>query len=74
MASFFYSRHSLGFEYCHGAHWQATLVVEGSFTHWPEHLTCSVWADSARYMSIGVVNEYLPSFGCGEDKTTMERS
>ena len=60
-ASFFCacSCKSPGFESSHGAHRQATLVVGGCFEHRPQHpyLTCSVWAKSVHYMSIGVANE-----------------
>ena len=43
-----------------GAHRQATFVVVSGFGHEPLTrctLNCSVWADSARYMSTGVANE-----------------
>ena len=54
LASFFCvcSRDSPEFEPSHGAHRQATLVVEGGFGHTGRStFTCSVWADSTRYRS-----------------------
>ena len=53
-ASFFCvrSRDSPEFEPSHGAHRQATLVVEAAPCTGRSTLTCSVWADSVLYMSI----------------------
>ena len=51
---------------------QATLgVVDGGFGQGLQHPTCSVWADSARYPSIGVVNEQLPSIWGGDSKLAI---
>ena len=62
------------FEPSHGAQWQATLGVDGGFGHGPQHLTCLVWADSARYMSSCSTRLTLPSFGGREGKTETETS
>ena len=67
LASFFCcvrSRNSPDFEPSHGAHRQAILVVvEGGCGHKPQHITCSVWADSARYTSKGFVKKVRESMG-----------
>ena len=51
---------SPGFEPSHGAHRQPHSLwreISGTGTHGCSSLTCSAWADSAHYMSIGVVNK-----------------
>ena len=75
LVSSFYvrSRDSPMFEPSHGAHRQATLVLKGGFGHRPQYLTCSIWADSGRYMSVDAVTEYLLSFWTGKGKTATER-
>ena len=47
------SRDSLEFEPNHGAHRQATLVVDDGIGRRLRHLACCAWAESARY----IVNE-----------------
>ena len=54
----------------HGAHRQATPVVEGSFGHGPQHpcLQCLGQLSPLHEQSTGVVNEWLPSFGGDEQE------
>ena len=71
------SRDSPVFEPSHGAHRQATLVVDGGFGRGLQHTSYRVRADSASYIArTGVVSEQMSScrpFGGSEDKTATER-
>ena len=67
---------SSAFEPSHGTYQHATLTMGGDFWHSSQYtLTCGVWTDSVRYMSICVANEKLPSFGGnGEEISAIVRT
>ena len=55
----------------HATVWGLSPLVDGGCGHLCSTLTCSVWGDSARYMSKGVLNEWLLSFG--GDKPCLQK-